>query len=82
MSVEQAKEFTEGLKTLGQSFREDCKATTAKFEQETKDAAKQFQVASHEYAKAMTSKADAFIHEIQALYKDVYSDDSLPTQHT
>ena len=86
MSVDQVKDFTEGLKTLTEDFKEDSqelaetyktevKESSEKFEAvypEVKEAADQFETASHDFATGMIQRADKYVGDVQALYNSIY----------
>jgi ElaB/YqjD/DUF883 family membrane-anchored ribosome-binding protein len=86
MSVDQVKQFTDGLQILTEDFKTDSKELTdtyatevkesaAKFEEiypQLKDSAQQFESASHDYAQSMIARADEYVAAVDELYQEVY----------
>lgn len=72
MSLDQAKAFAEGLKELSADFRADAKTTTEDYVASLEGASKEITDASHTYAQDMVTRADQYLDDIKALYKEIY----------
>jgi hypothetical protein len=89
MSVEQVKQFTEGLQKLSDEFRKNSEAEKAEYEEEVREsaekyaevapqvneAAQQFETASHDFAQDMINLADKYVQDVDALYKSIYGNE-------
>jgi hypothetical protein len=82
MSVEQGASFAQGLKDLSEQFKTDCQTRTDEYEATLTQQAQEFQDEAHDFAKDMTARADQYMHDIQALYQTVYSDEGSGTPPT
>lgn len=92
MSIEQVKEFTEGLKTLSDDYKEDSQDIADTYKKElqessdkfaevypqVKEAADQFQTASHDFATGMIERSQQYTNDVAALYQSVYGTDQPP----
>ena len=88
MSLDQGAAFAQGLKKLSEDFKAESKgytdaykaevkAASDKFEAvypQVKEAAVEFQEASHDYAKNMVAATDEYVHDIQELYQSIYDE--------
>jgi len=72
MSMQQAEDFIKGLQDLGDSYRADVDGYTAEYKEVIVGAAQEFQDASHQYTADMASRADQLVHDVKALYDQIY----------